>query len=75
MKSTCPYCRHQWFITPEALALALQQSPTKGRSFSIACPRCRRTVKLARPKSPPVPPRSDEAAQTPPPPSEEVSAP
>jgi DNA-directed RNA polymerase subunit RPC12/RpoP len=67
MKATCPYCRYQWFITPEALALALQQSPARGRSFRIACPRCRRMVKLARPKSPPAgPPPSDEANPSPP---------
>lgn len=72
MKATCPFCRHQWFITPEALALALEQSPPKGRSFSIACPRCRRMVKLARPKRAPAPSpaqtdASDEAPAASPP--------
>ncbi len=50
MKATCPYCRNQWFLTPEALTLALEQSPAKSKSIHIECPRCRKLVKLARPK-------------------------
>lgn len=53
MKATCPYCRNQWYLTPEALALALEQTPAKGRSISVECPRCRRTVKLSRPRPAP----------------------
>ncbi|MCS7039129.1 MAG: hypothetical protein RMN24_09790 [Anaerolineae bacterium] len=65
MKATCPFCRYQWFITPEALALALEQSPPKGRSFGITCPRCRRTVKLARPKTASTPARPDASDEAP----------
>ena len=50
MKANCPYCRNQWFLTDEALALALEQSPAQGKSIHIECPRCRKLVKLARPK-------------------------
>ena len=53
MKATCPYCRNQWFLTPEALALALNNTPAKGRSINVECPRCRRLVKLARPRNMP----------------------
>lgn len=50
MKLTCPYCRNQWFLTPEALSWALEQSPANSKSIHVECPRCRKLVKLARPK-------------------------
>ena len=51
MKVTCPYCHNQWFVTDEAIALAIESSPKKGRSIGIECPRCRKLVKVARPKN------------------------
>lgn len=54
MKATCPFCGNRWFLTDETLLLALENSPAKGRSFQIECPRCRKFVKLARPKNLPV---------------------
>ena len=50
MKVSCPYCGNHWFLTPEALALAVENSPAKGRSIGVECPRCRHLVKIARPR-------------------------
>lgn len=55
MKATCPYCRNQWFLTPDALSLAVEQSPANSKSIHVECSRCRKLVKLARPKRLPAP--------------------
>ena len=62
MKVTCQYCHHQWFLTPEALAVAVERSPKKGKSVGVECPRCRKTVKIARPKHIPRPPAPEADA-------------
>lgn len=56
MKITCPYCHNQWFLTPESLKLALEKAPAKSKSIGVECPRCRKLVKIARPKQRPAPP-------------------
>ncbi len=55
MKATCSHCGNRWQLTPEALAMALETSPSKGRSIGVECPRCRHLVKLARPPQATVP--------------------
>lgn len=55
MKATCSHCGNHWQLTPEALAMALETSPSKGRSIGVECPRCRHLVKLARPPQATVP--------------------
>ncbi|RME85247.1 MAG: hypothetical protein D6775_03305 [Caldilineae bacterium] len=65
MKVTCHYCRHQWFLTPEALAYIVENSPKKGRSIGVECPRCRKTVKIARPKNLPRPAVGEETSEEP----------
>ncbi|MCO6450632.1 MAG: hypothetical protein J5I90_07560 [Caldilineales bacterium] len=64
MKATCQFCGNRWFLTPEALALAVENSPKKGKSIGVECPRCRKMVKIARPKDIPQiadPPAEEES--------------
>ncbi len=61
IKASCPYCHNRWFLTDEAIALAIENSPPKGRSIGVECPRCRKLVKVARPKRKPVPFPPEEA--------------
>lgn len=64
MKVTCPYCHQQWQLTSETITLALEKAPPKSKSIGFECPRCRKWVKVARPKRPPTPPTAlaeDEA--------------
>ncbi|MBX7237413.1 MAG: hypothetical protein K1X65_23745 [Caldilineales bacterium] len=65
MKATCPYCRNQWFLTPEALALAVEQSPANSKSIHVECPRCRKLIKLARPRRLPAAPAAPEPTPEP----------
>jgi DNA-directed RNA polymerase subunit RPC12/RpoP len=55
IKVSCPYCHNRWFLDDEAIAFAMENSPKKGRSIGVECPRCRKLVKVARPKRPPTP--------------------
>ena len=61
VKVTCPFCRNGWYLDDEAITLAMENSPKKGRSMGVECPRCRKLVKIARPKNPPAPPPQEEA--------------
>ena len=61
IKVSCPYCHNRWFLDDEAIAFAIENSPPKGRSIGVECPRCRKLVKVARPKHPPAPPSQEEA--------------
>ena len=61
IKASCPYCHTRWLLTDETIALAIENSPKKGRSIGVECPRCRKLVKVARPKRPPAPPPQEEA--------------
>lgn len=72
MKATCQFCGNRWFLTDDALALALENSPPKGRSIQIECPRCRKNVKLARPKHLPASDPVEAAPDVETPPESEV---
>ncbi len=62
MNVACQYCGNRWFLTAETLELAMEAAPQKGRSVGVECPRCRKMVKVARPKRPrPGPPPVEEA--------------
>lgn len=50
MNVTCQYCGNHWYLTPEAIHYAVENSPKKGRSIGVECPRCRKLVKIARPR-------------------------
>ena len=63
IKVSCPYCHNRWFLDDAAIALAIENSPKKGRSIGVECPRCRKLVKVARPKNAPTPLPQEEAAE------------
>jgi len=63
IKVTCPFCRNGWYLDDEGISFALENSPKKGRSMGVECPRCRKLVKVARPKNPPTPPSQEETEE------------
>ncbi len=62
MKATCSHCGNHWQLTPEAIAIALEKSPSKGRSIGVECPRCRHLVKVARPPQAAAPAKPESEA-------------
>ncbi len=62
IKATCPRCHHSWQLSPQSIRQAAAQAPKNSKSISVICPRCRKTVKVARPRHIPAEPPVDEEA-------------
>ena len=43
LKVTCPFCRNGWYLDDEAIIFAMENSPKKGRSMGVECPRLSQT--------------------------------